>query len=67
MKTSMAGTQVVLIGQPKPDVMAYAAGSLGDHPVYAEIAADTGVPLFRDDALHFTASLGLNDNLGWKL
>lgn len=41
-------SQVVLVGVPKPDAMSAAAGMLGDHPLYAEIAAETGVGLFAD-------------------
>jgi hypothetical protein len=39
----------------------------GHNWVQQDFVTDIGVPLFSDDALHFNASLGLNDNLGWKL
>ena len=41
-----ANTPAVLIAQPKPALLAAATGSLQDHPVYAEVAAEAGVPLF---------------------
>ncbi len=46
VKTAGASAQVVLIAQPFPDAMALAAGSLKDHPIYAELADETGVALF---------------------
>ncbi|MDB5964596.1 MAG: arylesterase [Polaromonas sp.] len=46
VQQAATSAQVVLIAQPRPDVMAYAAGSLADHPVYADVAGATGVPLF---------------------
>lgn len=46
VQTAAASAQVVLIAQPFPDAMALAAGSLKDHPVYAELALETGVALF---------------------
>ncbi|MBA4326765.1 MAG: arylesterase [Polaromonas sp.] len=48
VQTAAAATQVVLIAQPRPELMAAALGSLNDHPVYAEVAEATGVPLFED-------------------
>lgn len=48
VQTAAASTQVVLIAQPKPALMAAATGSLTDHEVYAEVAADAGVALFAN-------------------
>jgi lysophospholipase L1-like esterase len=47
VQTAQASTQVVLVAQPRPVLMAAALGSLKDHEVYAEVAAATGVPLFE--------------------
>ncbi len=68
LQTASASTQVVLIAQPQPAFMAAAMGSLDDHPVYAQVAGETGVPLFaggwsevlsraelRSDQIHATA------------
>ena len=44
VQTAASSTQVVLIGQP--GLLAAATGSLKDHPVYAEVATETGVALF---------------------
>ncbi|MDP1567431.1 MAG: GDSL-type esterase/lipase family protein [Polaromonas sp.] len=52
VQTAAAATQVVLIAQPRPALMAAALGSLNDHPVYAEVAAATGVPLFEGGWAH---------------
>lgn len=52
VQTAGASTQVVLIAQPKPVLMAAATGSLKDHGVYAEVAGDTGVALFADGWSH---------------
>jgi acyl-CoA thioesterase-1 len=52
VQTAAAATQVVLIAQPRPELMAAALGSLNDHPVYAEVAAATGVPLFEGGWAH---------------
>jgi len=41
-----AGGEVVLIAMPRPAMMAAALRSLDDHPLYATLAADHGVPLF---------------------
>jgi acyl-CoA thioesterase-1 len=46
MQTAAAGAQVVLIAQPKPVFIAAATNSLSDHEVYAEVAKETGTPLF---------------------
>ena len=48
LQTASRDTQVVLIGQPRPVLMATLTGSLKDHEVYAEVAAETGVALFAD-------------------
>jgi lysophospholipase L1-like esterase len=47
-----ATTQVVLIAEPRPVAMAAFTGSLKDHEVYAEVAQETGVPLFADGWSH---------------
>lgn len=52
VQTAAASTQVVLIAQPRPELMAAALGSLNDHTVYAEVAAATGVPLFEGGWSH---------------
>ncbi|MEP6772710.1 MAG: GDSL-type esterase/lipase family protein, partial [Polaromonas sp.] len=46
VQTAAAGTQVVLIAQPKPVLLSAATGSLNDHEVYADVAAETGTALF---------------------
>lgn len=46
VQTAAAGAQVVLIAQPKPVFIAAATNSLNDHEVYAEVAKETGTPLF---------------------
>ncbi|MFI5444986.1 GDSL-type esterase/lipase family protein [Polaromonas sp. UC242_47] len=52
VQTAGANTQVVLIAQPKPVLLAAATGSLKDHEVYAEVASDTGVALFAGGWSH---------------
>jgi acyl-CoA thioesterase-1 len=52
VKTAGAATQVVLIAQPRPVMIAAVTGSLDDHPVYAEVAGETGVPLFEGGWSH---------------
>lgn len=52
VQTAAATTQVVLIAQPRPELMAAALGSLNDHPMYAEVAAETGVALFEGGWSH---------------
>lgn len=47
VQTAQSSTQVVLIAEPQPTLMAAATGSLKDHPVYAEVASETGAPLFE--------------------
>jgi len=47
VQTAAASTQVVLVAQPKPVLLAAATGSLNDHEVYAEVAKETGTPLFE--------------------
>jgi acyl-CoA thioesterase-1 len=46
VQTAATSAQVVLIAQPKPVFLAAAAGSLSDHEVYADVAKETGTPLF---------------------
>lgn len=46
VQTAAAGAQVVLVAQPKPVFIAAATNSLSDHEVYAEVAKETGTPLF---------------------
>jgi acyl-CoA thioesterase-1 len=48
VQTAAATTQVVLIAQPKPVLLSAATGSLNDHEVYADVAKETGTPLFAD-------------------
>lgn len=48
VQTAAASSQVVLVAQPKPVLLAAATGSLNDHEVYAEVAKETGTPLFSD-------------------
>jgi acyl-CoA thioesterase I len=48
VQIASASSQVVLIAQPKPALMAAVIGSLDDHPVYSEVAKETGVALFSD-------------------
>jgi len=52
IQTAKAQTQVVLIAQPQPVLMAAAMGSLDDHAVYADVAGETGVPLFEGGWSH---------------
>ena len=52
VQTASANTQMALIAQPRPVLMAAAMGSLDDHEVYAEVAKETGVPLFADGWSH---------------
>jgi lysophospholipase L1-like esterase len=42
-----AGAQVLLIGVPRPTLSAALTGSLSDHPVYEELAAELKLPLQR--------------------
>ena len=48
VQTASRSAQVVLIAQPRPVLLAAATGSLKDHAVYAEVAAETDVALFSD-------------------
>lgn len=52
VQNAQASTQVVLIAQPRPVLLAAATGSLKDHALYAEVARDTGVALFPDAWSH---------------
>lgn len=47
LQTAAANTQVVLVAQPRPELMAAAMNSLKDHEIYAEVAGEVGVPLFE--------------------
>jgi acyl-CoA thioesterase I len=40
-----AGAQALLVAVPRPTLAAKVTGSLDDHPLYAEIAAEAAVPL----------------------
>jgi acyl-CoA thioesterase-1 len=40
--------QVVLIAEPQPSLLSAATGSLTDHPLYAEVAKETGTALFEN-------------------
>ncbi|WP_088286602.1 GDSL-type esterase/lipase family protein [Ideonella sp. A 288] len=42
-----AGAQVMLIAVPRPTVTAAFTGSLTDHPLYAQLADELGLPLQR--------------------
>lgn len=42
-----SGAQVLLIGVPRPTLSAALTGSLSDHPVYEEVAAELKLPLLR--------------------
>ena len=48
VQTAAAGAQVVLIAEPKPVALSAVTSSLKDHEVYAEVAKETGTPLFSD-------------------
>ena len=43
-----AGAQALLVAVPRPTLAARLTGSLDDHPLYAEIAAEAGVPLHAE-------------------
>lgn len=64
-----AGAQALLVAVPRPTLAARITGSLSDHPLYAEIAAEAGVPLhaggwstvladerLKSDAIHGNAA-----------
>ena len=64
-----AGAQALLVALPRPTLAAKVTGSLDDHPLYAEIAAEAGVPLhaqgwstvladerLKSDAIHGNAA-----------
>jgi lysophospholipase L1-like esterase len=46
VQAAAVSAQVVLIAQPQPAVLAAAVGALHDHPVYAEVATETGTALY---------------------
>lgn len=48
VQTASANAQVVLMAQPQPTVLAAATGSLKDHPLYTEVATETGTALYSD-------------------
>jgi acyl-CoA thioesterase-1 len=48
VQTAAANAQVVLIAEPKPVALSAVTSSLKDHEVYAEVAKETGTPLFSD-------------------
>ena len=65
---SAAGAQALLVAIPEPNALAAAARSLGDHPLYAEVAGELKLPLhaggwsgvlsdpqLRSDAIHANA------------
>ncbi len=43
-----AGAQALLVAVPRPTLSAKVTGSLDDHPLYAEIAQEAGVPLHAE-------------------
>jgi acyl-CoA hydrolase len=64
-----AGAQALLVAVPRPTLAARVTGSLDDHPLYAEIASEAGVPLhaegwsvvladerLKSDAIHANAA-----------
>jgi acyl-CoA hydrolase len=64
-----AGAQALLVAVPRPTLAARVTGSLDDHPLYAEIASEVGVPLhaegwsavladerLKSDAIHANAA-----------
>jgi acyl-CoA thioesterase I len=63
------GAQALLVAVPRPTLAARVTGSLDDHPLYAEIASEVGVPLhaegwsavladerLKSDAIHANAA-----------
>ncbi|WP_411882106.1 GDSL-type esterase/lipase family protein [Polaromonas sp. YR568] len=48
VQTAAASAQVVLVAEPKPVALSAMTNSLKDHEVYAEVAKETGTPLFSD-------------------
>jgi acyl-CoA thioesterase-1 len=48
VRTAAANAQVVLVAEPKPVALSAMTNSLKDHEVYAEVAKETGTPLFSD-------------------
>ena len=47
-RSRAAGAQVLLIAVPRPALAAAFTGSLADHPLYAELAAELALPLLSD-------------------
>lgn len=62
VQTAAAAAQMVLIAQPRPVLMSAAIGSLDDHEVYAEVAAETGVPLFAGGWSHVLSRAALRSD-----
>lgn len=62
VKTAQGRAQVVLIAQPEPTPLAAAMGALQDHPVYAEVAGNTGVPLFEGGWSYVLSRAGLRSD-----
>lgn len=67
-EAAAAGAQVLLVGIPEPSALAAVARSLGDHPMYEELADELKLPLhaggwsavlsdpaLRSDAIHANA------------
>lgn len=48
VSTAATQAQVVLITQPQPTLLSTATGSLKDHPLYGDVAKETGVALFSN-------------------
>jgi lysophospholipase L1-like esterase len=64
-----AGAQALLVAVPQPTLAAHLTGSLDDHPLYADITTEAGVPLhpqgwstvladkrLKSDAIHGNAA-----------
>lgn len=47
-QAAASGAQVVLVAVPQASALAAVARSLSDHPMYAELAKELGVPLHAD-------------------
>lgn len=62
VKTAKAVAQVALIAQPLPDPLATAGSPMKDHPLYDDIAMETGVPLFAGGWSHVLARSALRSD-----
>lgn len=62
VQTAQSGAQVVLIAQPQPSLAAATLGALQDHPVYAEVAGDTGALLFEGGWSYVLSRAGLRSD-----